>query len=95
MCLSLIHISRRAVSTGLNQVVGKINEENAEKLGTNYFEVSFVINLGQFTTVLAGQCFQTAVFHEIAEIVQASVVAGDVIVIANSLQFRIKYRHNL
>lgn len=34
-------VARRAVSTGLNQVVGKINEENAEKLGTNYFEVSW------------------------------------------------------
>lgn len=33
--------ARRAVVTGLNQVVGKINEENAEKLGTNYFEVSW------------------------------------------------------
>lgn len=33
--------ARRAVSTGLNQVVGKINEANAEKLGTNYFEVSW------------------------------------------------------
>lgn len=33
--------ARRAVSTGLNQVVSKINEENAEKLGTNYFEVSW------------------------------------------------------
>lgn len=33
--------ARRAVTTGLNQVVGKINEENAEKLGTNYFEVSW------------------------------------------------------
>ena len=33
--------ARRAVSTGLNQVVGKINEENTEKLGTNYFEVSW------------------------------------------------------
>lgn len=33
--------ARRAVATGLNQVVGKINEENAEKLGTNYFEVSW------------------------------------------------------
>ncbi len=33
--------ARRAVSTGLNQVVGKINEENAEKLGTNYFEISW------------------------------------------------------
>jgi hypothetical protein len=33
--------ARRAVSTGLNQFVGKINEENAEKLGTNYFEVSW------------------------------------------------------
>lgn len=33
--------ARRAVSTGLNQVVGKINEENAAKLGTNYFEVSW------------------------------------------------------
>lgn len=33
--------ARRAVSTGMNQVVGKINEENAEKLGTNYFEVSW------------------------------------------------------
>lgn len=33
--------ARCAVSTGLNQVVGKINEENAEKLGTNYFEVSW------------------------------------------------------
>lgn len=33
--------ARRAVSTGLNQVVGKINEESAEKLGTNYFEVSW------------------------------------------------------
>ena len=33
--------ARRAVSTGLNQVVSKINEENAGKLGTNYFEVSW------------------------------------------------------
>lgn len=33
--------ARRAVTTGLNQVVGKINEENAEKIGTNYFEVSW------------------------------------------------------
>lgn len=33
--------ARRAVSTGLNQVVSKINEENAQKLGTNYFEVSW------------------------------------------------------
>lgn len=33
--------ARRAVATGFNQVVGKINEENAEKLGTNYFEVSW------------------------------------------------------
>lgn len=33
--------ARCAVLTGLNQVVGKINEENAEKLGTNYFEVSW------------------------------------------------------
>lgn len=33
--------ARRAVMTGFNQVVARITEENAEKLGTNYFEVSW------------------------------------------------------
>ena len=32
---------RRALLTGYNQVVGKVNEDNAEKLGTEYFEVSY------------------------------------------------------
>ena len=33
--------ARRALMTGFNQVVGKITEENAEKLGTDYFEVTY------------------------------------------------------
>ena len=33
--------ARRAVMTGFNQVVAKVNEENAEKLDTEYFEVSY------------------------------------------------------
>ena len=33
--------TRRAVMTGFNQIVAKVNEENAEKLGTEYFEVSW------------------------------------------------------
>lgn len=33
--------ARRAVVTGFNQVVAKINEKNAEQLGTNTFEVSW------------------------------------------------------
>lgn len=33
--------ARRAVMTGFNQTVGKITEENAEKLGTEYFEVTY------------------------------------------------------
>lgn len=33
--------ARRAVMTGLNQVTAKINEENAEKLGTDFFEISW------------------------------------------------------
>lgn len=32
--------ARRAVMTGVNQVVGKVSEMNAEKLKTNWFEVS-------------------------------------------------------
>lgn len=33
--------ARRALMTGLNQVVAKVNEDNAEQLGTEYFEVSY------------------------------------------------------
>ncbi len=33
--------ARRAMMTGVNQVVAKINDQNAEKLDTNYFEVSW------------------------------------------------------
>lgn len=33
--------ARRAVMTGFNQVVAHITEENAEKLGTDYFEVTY------------------------------------------------------
>lgn len=33
--------ARRAVMTGFNQVVAKVNESNAEELDTNYFEVSY------------------------------------------------------
>lgn len=33
--------ARRALMTGFNQVVAKVNEDNAEQLGTEYFEVSF------------------------------------------------------
>ena len=33
--------ARRAVMTGFNQIVAKVNEENAEKLDTEYFEVSY------------------------------------------------------
>ncbi len=32
---------RRALLTGYNQVVAKVNEDNAESLGTEYFEVSY------------------------------------------------------
>lgn len=32
---------RRALMTGFNQVVAKVNEDNAEQLGTEYFEVSY------------------------------------------------------
>lgn len=31
----------RALMTGFNQVVAKVNEDNAEQLGTEYFEVSY------------------------------------------------------
>lgn len=33
--------ARRALMTGFNQVVAKVNEDNAEQLGTKYFEVSY------------------------------------------------------
>lgn len=33
--------ARRAVMTGLSQITAKINEQNAEELHTNYFEVSW------------------------------------------------------
>lgn len=33
--------ARRALMTGFNQVVTKVNEDNAEQLGTEYFEVSY------------------------------------------------------
>lgn len=33
--------TRRAVMTGFNQIVARVNDENAERLGTNYFEVSW------------------------------------------------------
>ena len=33
--------ARRALMTGFNQVIGKINEENAEKLGATHFEVTW------------------------------------------------------
>lgn len=33
--------TRRAVMTGITQVTGKINEQNAEKLGTDKFEISW------------------------------------------------------
>lgn len=33
--------TRRAVMTGFNQIVAKVNDDNAEKLGTEYFEVSW------------------------------------------------------
>lgn len=33
--------TRRAVMTGFNQIVAKVNDDNAQKLGTNYFEVSW------------------------------------------------------
>lgn len=32
---------RRTLMTGFNQVVAKVNEDNAEQLGTEYFEVSY------------------------------------------------------
>lgn len=32
---------RRSLMTGFNQVVAKVNEDNAEQLGTEYFEVSY------------------------------------------------------
>lgn len=33
--------ARRTLMTGFNQVVAKVNEDNAEQLGTEYFEVSY------------------------------------------------------
>lgn len=33
--------ARRALMTGVNQVVGKINDQNAKALGTDFFEVSW------------------------------------------------------
>lgn len=33
--------ARRSLMTGFNQVVTKVNEDNAEQLGTEYFEVSY------------------------------------------------------
>lgn len=33
--------ARRALMTGFNQVVAKVNEDNAEQLGTEYFEISY------------------------------------------------------
>lgn len=33
--------TRRAVMTGFNQIVARVNDENAERLGTNHFEVSW------------------------------------------------------
>lgn len=33
--------ARRALMTGFNQVIAKVNEDNAEQLGTEYFEVSY------------------------------------------------------
>lgn len=33
--------ARRALMTGVNQVVGKINDQNADALGTDFFEVSW------------------------------------------------------
>lgn len=33
--------ARRAIMTGFNQVVAQVNESNAEKLGTEYFEISY------------------------------------------------------
>lgn len=33
--------ARRALMTGFNQVITKVNEDNAEQLGTEYFEVSY------------------------------------------------------
>lgn len=33
--------ARRALMTGFNQVVAKVNKDNAEQLGTEYFEVSY------------------------------------------------------
>jgi hypothetical protein len=33
--------ARRALMTGFHQVVGKINEENAEQLDTDYFEITY------------------------------------------------------
>ncbi len=33
--------ARRAVMTGMNQLTGKVQEDNADKLGTDKFEVSW------------------------------------------------------
>lgn len=33
--------ARRALMTGITQIAGKINEQNAEELGTEYFEISW------------------------------------------------------
>ena len=35
--------ARRAVMTGISQLTGKISEYNAQKLGTEYFEVAWIL----------------------------------------------------
>ena len=53
-----------------------------------------VVDFGQLALVLSRQRFQTAILHQVTEIVQTSVIAGEEIVIAKPPQFRIKNRHN-
>ena len=53
-----------------------------------------VVDFVQLSLVLSRQRFQTAILHQVTEIVQTSVITGKKIVIAKPSQFRIKNRHN-
>lgn len=48
---------RRALMTGFNQVVAKVNEDNAEQLGTEYFEVSYHRGARQTHQVWQGRVY--------------------------------------
>lgn len=57
--------SRRAVMTGITQVTAKINEDNAQQLGTNYFEVSWHIGARPEHQVWQGKVYTREQLHTI------------------------------